>query len=197
MIDCTQMELTVDLKAHLLVLAKRHTPPIPLLVTEIQLAALTTEEVVIETVAHHYLDVVPITTSAASIPPVKPGSVPVAPPQPFHEAKLARAVMLQNEIRSYVDVYLPITEREGLAALLQKVTMMRMAALPVNEMAAASLMEALTWVENAMIMGSDVAAACQLCTTKPELLALSVDLESLGEPPIINAGQIAKALKTP
>ena len=189
------MTLTTETVTHLLTLAKRHTPPIPLLVEEAQLGGLTVADVIIDTVTFKYIGAVPVTTLATVVPPVRPGSVPVAPPQPFHEAKTARAVMLQNEIRSYVDVYLPITEREGLAALLQKVTMMRMAALPVNETAAASLMEALTWVENAMIMGGDIAAACQLCTTKPELLALSVNLESLGEPPIINAGQIAKALR--
>jgi hypothetical protein len=117
-------------------------------------------------------------------------------PRPLAELVLARTLELQQQIRTYVDTHLPPNEREGLAALLQKVTILRGMGLPVNEGASLALVVALDWVEAAMAMGHEVAVAAQACTTAEELQALTVDLSRLGPPPNITSGQIAAMLRS-
>lgn len=103
---------------------------------------------------------------------------------------------LQNEIRRYVDGFFSTEEREALAALLQKTTLMRMMGIPVNEAAMGALMTALDFVERAMVLGSTVAGMCAGATTAEELHAIDIDPATiLGAGIAVSAGQIASMLR--
>ena len=112
------------------------------------------------------------------------------------EVKAARVVDLQQQIRDHVDQHMPTSEREALAALMQKTTLMRMVGAPVDEGASLALVMSLGWAEQAMIMGDDAAQACARADTIEALQAITVDLDKLGAPPKITAGEIAKALRS-
>ena len=112
------------------------------------------------------------------------------------EVKAARVVDLQQQIRDHVDPHMPTSEREALAALMQKTTLMRMVGAPVDEGASLALVMSLGWAEQAMIMGDDAAQACARADTIEALQAITVDLDKLGAPPKITAGEIAKALRS-
>ena len=112
------------------------------------------------------------------------------------EVKAARIVDLQQQIRDHVDQHMPTSEREALAALMQKTTLMRMVGAPVDEGASLALVMSLGWAEQAMIMGDDAAQACARADTIEALQAITVDLDKLGAPPKITAGEIAKALRS-
>jgi hypothetical protein len=112
------------------------------------------------------------------------------------EVKAARTADLQQQIRDHVETHMPTSEREALAALMQKTTLMRMVGAPVDEGASLALVMSLGWAEQAMIMGDDAAQACARADTIEALQAITVDLDKLGAPPKITAGEIAKALRS-
>ena len=112
------------------------------------------------------------------------------------EVKAARTADLQQQIRDHVETHMPTSEREALAALMQKTTLMRMVGAPVDEGASLALVMSLGCAEQAMIMGDDAAQACARADTIEALQAITVDLDKLGAPPKITAGEIAKALRS-
>lgn len=118
---------------------------------------------------------------------------------PFEVVARERIKVLQDEIAAVVDVGMNPTEREGLAALLQRVTLARVLGLttPAHEWATIVLLDSLSWAENAMALGAVVAARCMACESLEELDAVVVDLSALGPPPTITAGEIALALQEP
>ena len=102
---------------------------------------------------------------------------------------------LQQSIRDHVDAALPQREREALAALLQKTTIMRLLGAPVDEGASLGLAMALAWAEGALVLGEAVGAACLHAETVLELEGVTVDLKALGDPPSVSAGAIAVLLR--
>jgi hypothetical protein len=115
---------------------------------------------------------------------------------PFEALAAERARELQDEVRAYVGVHLPPSEREALSALLQRATLMRGMGLPVDDGALLALLAALGWAEDAMVLGSDVARRCAECATVEDLRELTVDpAAELGMPPTITAGDVARALR--
>jgi len=146
----------------------------------------------VETVdGHAYLGPWPVVADLKADPPPRP--VVVADMTPADVAE--RTAELQQVIRSHVDQHLPPSEREGLAALLQRCTLMKGMGIPVDDGALLALLASLGWAEGAMMLGAEVATACRACTTLAELQAVAVDLGVLGAPPVVSAGQIALALR--
>jgi len=184
MIDCTSLDLDARLP-FVVGLAKRHRPPLALLVTAAQAAQLPM----------YVDDVVPVTTDRTIVPPAVVIAAPPPPKRPLVEVQAERILELQQVIRSHVDEHLPPSEREGLAALLQRCTLMRGMGLPVDDGALLALLASLGWAESALMLGAEVAARCRACTTLAELADVAVDLSGLGEPPIVSAGEIAVALR--
>jgi len=166
------------------------SPAPALLVSPEVLAVLTVETVD----GHAYLGVWPVVTDLKANPPPPPRAVDQ---QPLADAIDQRILELQQVIRSHVDEHLPPSEREGLAALLQRCTLMRGMGLPVDDGALLALLAFLGWAESALMLGADVAARCRACATLAELQAVAVDLGVLGDPPIVSAGEIAVALRGP
>lgn len=114
----------------------------------------------------------------------------------FETARQNHIAALQSEIRTYVNGYFSYDEREALAALLQKTTLMRTMGIPVNEVAMGALMTALDFVERAMVLGSTVAGMCAGATTAEELNAVDIDPATiLGAGIAVSAGQIASMLR--
>lgn len=127
--------------------------------------------------------------------PPRPNTKNITPAE-LNNLKLAHIAGLQNEVRNYVDSFFSPQEREALAALLQKTTLMRMMGIPVSEAAMNALMSALTFVENAMLLGSTISAECMAATTITELYNVDVNPSAqLGTVPAVTAGQIANLLK--
>ena len=119
---------------------------------------------------------------------------------PFEVLAAERTKQLQDEIRAHVDVHLNPVEREGLSALLQRVTFARTFApavdgTPAQQWATVALLGALSWAEGALALGAVVAAQCDACMTLVELDAVVVDVDVLGPPPTVTAGEIAVALR--
>jgi hypothetical protein len=139
-----------------------------------------------------------ITTDPTVEPPAppKPEPKPEPKPRPLADLQAERAAQLQDEIRFHVDTLLPPSERESLAALMQKTTLMRLLGAPVDEGASLALVMTLGWAEGALVLGDDVALACRKAQTVEELEAITVDLDTLGKPPTLTAGEIAKALRS-
>ena len=148
----------------------------------------------VEVEGHHYVGKVGVTTDPERIPPPRPR--PKRPEPTLAEVRSQRTADLQQQIRDHVDTLLPTSEREALAALMQKTTLMRMVGAPVDEGASLALVMSLGWAEQAMIMGDDAAQACARADTIEALQAITVDLDKLGAPPKITAGEIAKALRS-
>lgn len=111
------------------------------------------------------------------------------------DVKADHLATLHATIRAHVDAHLPPSEREALAALMQRATLMRGMGLSVDEGALLALVAALGWAEDAMILGDDVRAAVAAAVDLDGVLAVSVDPATLGQPPVITAGEIAKALR--
>lgn len=114
---------------------------------------------------------------------------------PLETAKAMRTAELQAGIRNHVDTHLPPSEREALAALMQRCTLMRGMGLPVDDGALLALVAALGWAEDAMILGAACADVCAACETMEALQAVVVDLTSLGQPPVVSAGELARAIR--
>ena len=112
------------------------------------------------------------------------------------EVKAARAAELQQQIRDHVDTHLPPSEREALSALMQRTMLQRLLGAPVDEGASLALVMTLGWAEAALIAGDDAAQACAQAATIEALQAITVDLDKLGAPPKITAGEIARALRS-
>ena len=115
--------------------------------------------------------------------------------RPLAEVQAERAAELQAVIRDHVDQHLPPSEREGLAALMQRCTLMRGMGLPVDDGALLALLAALGWAEDAMVLGAACADACATCETMEALQAVTVDLKALGQPPVVSAGELARAIR--
>lgn len=189
MIDCRSLTLDdarIDLVTRA---ARRHRPPLALLVTPEQRAGLDLVDGV-------YVDDVPVTTDAAVIPPPRP--TPKPEPRPFTDLQRERADELQQTIRDYVDQYLPPTEREGLASiasgLAEKIAFGGVLT-ETEQTVALALMFARTWTNAAMALGGEIAVQCNACTTVEQLQAVSVDLAALGPPPNVTAGEVALMLR--
>lgn len=187
-IDCRSLTLDIDRLALVVRASHRHRPPLALLVTPEQFAALDAPD--------GYLGDVPLTTDADVIPPPKPVPEPEpAPPRPIAELRRERTAELQATIRDHVDQHLPPSEREALAALMQRCTLMRGMGIPVDDGALLALLAALGWAEDAMVLGAACADACAACETMEALQAVVVDLSSLGQPPVVSAGELARAIR--
>lgn len=115
------------------------------------------------------------------------------------ELRAERAHELQDEIRAFVDAGLNPLEREGMSALLQRLTLARTYGAgdgtPAQQWAMFALLGALSWAESALALGAVVAEQCAACTTYEELQAVVVDVAVLGPPPSVTAGEIARALQ--
>ena len=101
---------------------------------------------------------------------------------------------LRDAVWSHVDSHLDAREREALAALQQRVIMMRGFGLDVDEWAAFALLSVLSWAESALMAWNPLAAAVDSATTLAELDAIHVDTAALGAPPAVTAASIAAAL---
>lgn len=192
MIDCRTLDLDDARLALVVRAARRHRPPLALLVTPEQRAGL-------DVVDGTYLDDVPVTTDAGVIPPPRPRPpAPEPPPRPFADLQRERAQTLQQAIRDHVDQYLPPTEREGLASiasgLAEKVAFGGILT-ETEQTVALALMFARAWTNAAMALGGEAAVQCNACTTMEQLQAVTVDLASLGPPPSITAGEVALMLR--
>ncbi len=162
------------------------TPPTPILLGEALRGSFRPD--VVDGVAYVADSAIPLCFSRDETPPPRPAfSI-----EPQRQATAAR---LQGEIRALVDRHLPPDEREALAALMQRTTLMRLFGAPVDEGASLGLVLALSWAEDAMILGAAVAARAAACATIAELDALTVDLSTLGEPPKVTAGELAALLR--
>lgn len=115
--------------------------------------------------------------------------------RPLAEVQAERAGELQATIRDHVDQHLPPSEREALAALMQRCTLMRGYGIPVDDGAILALVAALGWAEDAMVLGAACADACAACETMEALQAVTVDLSTLGQPPVVSAGELALAIR--
>lgn len=188
MIDCRALTLDDARLALVVRAARRHRPPLPLLCTAEQAATLPA-----------YVDGnVPVTTDRAVIPPPAPPPVVQAPPVPLADAIAARAAELQQAIRDHVDAHLPPSERETLASIaagLAERAAFGVPLTPTEQGVAVGLMGAREWTMRAVALGGEVAARCAACASVEELAAVSVDLDALGEPPRVTAGEVALALR--
>lgn len=190
MIDCRSLTLDTDRLALVVRASHRHRPPLALLVTADQRAALDAPD--------GYLDDVPLTTDPAGRPPPKPVPTPEpTPPRPIAELRREHTVMLQATIRDHVDAHLPPSEREALgsiAAGLAEKAAFGVPLTPTEQGVAIGLMQARAWSLGALALAGDAAVRCAACTTLDEVQAVTVDLSALGEPPRITAGEVALAL---
>jgi hypothetical protein len=168
--------------------AQRSRPPRAVLVRELPDGVEVVD-------GHAYLGNVPVTTDPKVTPPPRPKTIVLPKPRHLADLKAERIAELQQAIRDHVDAHMPPNEREGLAALMQKTTLMRLMGAPVDEGASLALVMSLSWAESAMVAGDDIAQACAKATSAEELQAITVDLKSLGTPPKITSGEIAKALR--
>ena len=191
-IDCRALTLDASRLALVTRAARRHRPPLALLVTPEQRAGLDLVDGV-------YVDDVPVTMDAGAIPPPKPAPpAPEPEPRPLADLQRERADELQQAIRDHVDAQLPPPEREVLASIaagLAERAAFGVPLTPTEQGVAVGLMGAREWTMRAVALGGEVAARCAVCTSAEELAAVTVDLASLGEPPRVTAGEIALALR--
>ena len=110
------------------------------------------------------------------------------------DLRAEKRAALRDAVWSHVDAHLDAREREALAALQQRVIMMRGFGLPVDEWAAFALLSVLSWAESALMAWNPLAAAVDSATTLAELDAIHVDTAALGAPPAVTAASIAAAL---
>lgn len=192
-IDCTRLTLDASRLALVTRAARRHRPPLALLVTPEQRAGLDLVDGV-------YLDDVPVTTDAGVIPPPRPRPpAPPPPPRPLADLQRERADELQQSIRDHVDAHLPPSEREALAAIaagLAERAAFGVALTDAERGVAVGLMGAREWTMRAVALGGEVVARCTACTSAEELAAVTVDLGALGEPPRVTAGEVALVLRS-
>lgn len=119
-------------------------------------------------------------------------------PRPLADLQRERAEELQRAIRAHVDAHLPPSEREALAAIaagLAERAAFGVALTPTEQGVAVGLMGAREWTMRAAALGGEVAARCAACASVEELAAVSFDLDALGEPPRVTAGEVALALR--
>jgi hypothetical protein len=111
------------------------------------------------------------------------------------ELKVERRAELRATVWSHVDSYLDARERETLAALHQRVLLLRALSLPVDEWAALALLSVLSWMEDTLIAWTPLAAAVDAAETLADVQAVTLDLDALGSPPAVTAAEIAAALR--
>ncbi|MFO0447398.1 MAG: hypothetical protein ACK52I_01695 [Pseudomonadota bacterium] len=112
-----------------------------------------------------------------------------------YKAKVVDAINVH--LRTVVDAHLPRDEREALAALLQKVTLMRMMGAPVDEGASLALVASLGWAQDMLALSATLAAAVDAAVDFDAVGAVDVDaaVAALAPPPNVTAAQIAIALR--
>lgn len=113
------------------------------------------------------------------------------------EAQTDRIAELQQAIRDHVDAYFPPHEREALASIAAGLAERAAFGVPLSETeqgVAVGLMQCRAWTMAALALAGAVAARCAACTTANELAAVTVNLEVLGEPPRVTAGEVALVL---
>jgi hypothetical protein len=110
------------------------------------------------------------------------------------DLRAEKRAALRDAVWSHVDAHLDAREREALAALQQRVIMMRGFGVDVDEWAAFALLSVLSWAESALMAWNPLAAAVDSATTLAELDAIHVDTAALGAPPAVTAAAIASAL---
>lgn len=191
-IDCTPLTIDDATLAHLLWLARRPPwthAPLALRVTPYQMAELLDVEFVD---GHAYLGDVPVTTGETQPPPRPRAPVVVEPVVvDLTVYKAQRKVENKTLLWEHVDANVEPREREALAALMQKCTLMKMQGLEVNEWALAVLFMTLEWCDAAMKLQQSMSNLIDLATTIEEVDGIVPDLGALGPSPGVTAGQIS------
>ena len=187
MIDCRNLTLTDDLAASLAAKAKRHSPPIALLVTEADAARL----------GRYVADTVPVTSDPAGVPPPILPDPPVVVPPSLDTLRAQRAAEMQAEVRGYVRAHFTPDDEatvNNIAALLHD---KRAAGDTLTDTEAGTLVTiswARQWVMAATAAAGRAMAACAVAETAEALAAITVDLEALGAPPEVGGGKLALML---
>jgi hypothetical protein len=111
------------------------------------------------------------------------------------EVKAEVLASLRSSMWEYIEEHVDTREREALAALMQKATLMRAYGQPLDEWSMLALMTTLQWSEDALASWPSLASQVEQATTYEEMAAVVFDPSSLGAPPKVSASEIALALR--
>lgn len=184
-VNCLDLDLgDAAMLDRVLMLARRHTPPLPLRITEEQRKSVAADEV--EGIA--YVGTVPLWVEGEERPPPRP--VPVVVVEPvvdLAEVRARRKQIISDELWGHVDDKIGDRERQSLLAIGLELIRLGDKANP-DAVALFNGMD--LWVKSAMMYAAMLRAQVDNATDVKEVDAAVVDLDLVPAPTVVDAGTL-------